>query len=296
MKLSGRLAALWAGLRHPWVAFFTAFYLVGLVFLSTLRQTTALHDVLLSMILAAVGLGVMSWFTLGEGSRPGPTPRPLVGFLLAVVLTIVHIVRPQFVPLPMNPGLIRDMLGNLIWLGLLPAAILLLSGASWKSLGLRSFLRTGGRWRSMAWVLVAALTLPALIIVGRLALFQQEPFWRLLLALLASYAYAWLARALPEEFLYRQVLQPSLQSLLRDPAAAIIVQALLFGLSAAGLRLARGEPWPLALLVATLEGGLTGVFYGLLRDRTGSLAMPVFIHAWVTMWFVLPQVILWMPR
>jgi membrane protease YdiL (CAAX protease family) len=265
------------------------FYLAGLVALIATRYMTTLLDVLSGLLIAGVGLAATTWITQGEGSRPGPAPRPWIGFLLVLALTITRIFKPDFVPLPVQAGLVRTALGNLLWMVLLPIAVLLLSGVPWTYLGSSNFSRGWGRWRRLVVVLGSILTLPAICQGNIIPTILSVPFHRLVVTLPLTYLYSALGVALPLEYLYRQVLQPRIEALLQRPAAAIIVQAILFGLAGAGWRIARGEPWPIALLGAAMRGSTLGLLYGLLRDRTGSLSIPLLIHAWVEMWRVLPE-------
>lgn len=291
MRPAGGFRQLWASLRHPWIAPTVLLYIAGLVALVFLHRGAALRALLVNLLIAALGLGITAWVTRREGSRPGPAPHPWVGVLLALGLSIFQIVRPDFVPLPLPSGPVREVLSALLWQVALPAAILLLCGVPWTYLGLSSLARGWSRWRRLLVILGGVLTLPALLHGGGLVLLVEEPAQNFFLALPLAYLYAGLGRAVPQEFLFRQVLQPRMQALFQRPTAAIVGQALLFGLAGAGRRIALGEPWPLALLTATLQGGALGFLYGLLRDRTGSLALPILVHTWVATWEVLPGVV-----
>ena len=219
-----------------------------------------------------------------------------LGAGLALALTIWQIVQPGFLPVVWMDRFWQEVPANLFFQVLVPGAVLLATGVSWKLLGLgRNMARRTRRWGRLGWILVALLALPAVLRLASLSPLKGKLPWMIPLALAAAYAYTLLSQGVPQEFLYRQVLQPRLQALLRQTTAAIVLQALLFGLAGAGRWIAQGQPWPLALLTALLQGSTLGLFYGLLRDRTGSLALPVLLHAWVDMWVVLPMVLQWIP-
>lgn len=292
MRPARGFRGVWAGLRRPWVFPFTLCYLCGLSLLVAFRRET-LREVLLSLLIAGLGLIVTAWATRGEGSRPGPAPHPWIGVLLVAGLTVFFLLRLDFIPWPVREGPLRELLSNLFWGVLLPASIFLLSRVPWSHLGLPGQARTAPRWRRLGVVLAGVVTLPALALPGVLPLHQGRPLWGLLLVFPLAYAYAWLARALPQEFLFRQVFQPRLQVLVQ-PTAGIFVQAIFFGVAGAGRRIAAGEPWPWALLVAVLQGSILGLFYGLLRDRTRSLVVPISVHAWLEMWTCLPVISQWL--
>lgn len=285
----------WAGLQLPWVAVYVLSCILGVIVLVALGQEEALSEVLSCWLMGVVGLVAAAWFLRGEESRPGPGLRPWLGAGLAVVLTVWQIIRPGVMSLDWLYEPLREVLANLFFQAIAPAAVLMMAGVSWKLLGLtRSMARRARRWGWLGWVLVALLALPAILRLASLNPLREKPLGVVPLALLAALAYALLAQAVPQEFLYRQVLQPRLQALLRQNTAAIVLQAVIFGLSGAGHWIARGQPWPLALLTALLQSSTLGLFYGLLRDRTGSLVLPVLLHAWVEMWGVLPLVLRWL--
>jgi membrane protease YdiL (CAAX protease family) len=294
MRTMEKPQSIWEWLRHPWVALYIIIYAGGLAALAALGNPEALRDVLRALLQASVGLTLTLWATREEGSRPGPAPQAWPGVFLALALTACQILRPRFLCPEFGSEPVRELLVQVGWLLLLPAAILLLGRVPWNYLGLTSLVRGGGRWRKLGLLLTAALFFPALLDPQVTTALMEGPLSRLLLALPIAYGYAWLARALPQEFLYRQVLQPRLQALLQRTIGAIVAQAILFGLAGAGWRIAVGIPWPTALLSALLEGSALGLLYGLLRDRSGSLLLPIHLHAWIEMWLVLPQALLWL--
>jgi hypothetical protein len=87
--------------------------------------------------------------------------------------------------------------------------------------------------------------------------------------------------ALPEEFLFRGLIQNWLQRTTKKPAASLLIAAVVFGAS----HLNNGPPIPnyRYFLLATIAG----IFYGRAWTRTGSLMSSSFTHALVdTCWSV----------
>jgi membrane protease YdiL (CAAX protease family) len=87
--------------------------------------------------------------------------------------------------------------------------------------------------------------------------------------------------ALPEEFLFRGLIQNWLQRTTKKPAASLLIAAVIFGAS----HLNNGPPIPnyRYFLLATIAG----MFYGKAWTRTGSLMSSSFTHALVdTCWSV----------
>lgn len=280
--------------RQPWAILYLLF-LVAVILPALLYGPPALRYRLLTVLaVAGLALGVSAYLTRCEGSRPGPTPRPFVGLLLASGMSLFFFLKPDaFLPLP--PSELRDGLSRmLLWL-IAPIGLLLLARASWSQLGLPLLFRVPGRFRSLLSLLVVLLSVPAIVDPQKIAVLLQAPWWRVALALPLAYVCGLLGEALPEEFLFRQLLQPRLQVYFRRPTPAIVLQALLYGLAVSGASLARETAWPLAFSVAVLEQSAFGLLYGLLRDRTGSLALPVLLHAWVAAWTFLPEVLSRMP-
>ncbi|MGC8874500.1 MAG: CPBP family intramembrane glutamic endopeptidase, partial [Chloroflexia bacterium] len=282
-----------APIRQPWVAFYLVFFLGVLVALAVLGPRGQLYRLLLTVPAGGLALGFSAYLTRGEGSRPGPTPRPFVGLLLAVGLLLFLLLRPDgFLPLP--PSKLRDGLVHLgMWL-VVPVGALLLMRVPWGQLGTAQLLRVPGRFRSLLSLLVVWLTLPAIADPQTFRSLLEAPWWKVALALPIAYSGALLGEALPEEFFFRQLLQPRLQAYFRRPTPAIVLQALLYGLAHAGSLLSGGAPW-LALGAAVLEGSVFGLLYGLLRDRTGSLALPMLVHGWAATWVFLPEVLRRLP-
>ena len=85
--------------------------------------------------------------------------------------------------------------------------------------------------------------------------------------------------ALPEEIIFRGIIAKNLSSLLQSIFLAVIFSALIFGAAhllngAAGLWPPAGWDWSLAGMTA-----VAGIFLGILYFSTGSLVLPIALHA-----------------
>ncbi len=274
-------------LYYSWGLFYILFSLAGLAGLALLRREDLAYRVVVGLAIAGVGLALSAWATSAEGPRPGPAPRPWFGFFLAVLISGVRLWRPDLFLSLSGPW--RDLGANLVGMFFLPLVALLAGGVSLSNVLLSSLERGWSRWSQLAIVLSVVLTLPALLFPGVLPLLLGQPLRRTLLLLPPALLQAGLGSALPEEFLYRQVLYPRLLVLLQRPTAALVGQAFLSSLAQVAFYLVQGEAWPAALVAGLVEGTAYGLFYGLLRARTGSLAVPLLVHTWVGMWAVLPR-------
>jgi len=110
-------------------------------------------------------------------------------------------------------------------------------------------------------------------------------------AIPAAFVWLTLEAGLPEELLFRAVLQTRVAAVLRTEPGAIFVSALLFGLAHApglylrGGQLAEGLPgpptvaWAAAYSVAIVSPA--GLLFGTLWWRTHSFVLVVLLHAWM---------------
>ena len=92
----------------------------------------------------------------------------------------------------------------------------------------------------------------------------------------SSIAYFFVA-ALPEEFLFRALLQRRLKSCVRDPAVAIVVAATIFGLMHVPV-MVRNWGWPWGLFFAIGVNGFGGAWLGYIYERTGSVWLVAAVH------------------
>jgi membrane protease YdiL (CAAX protease family) len=164
-----------------------------------------------------------------------PVRQPIIETALALALVLLWMLfrvgqYSDFLKLPVVPvGSLKDIvetvlpkLGEMV---VLPLVI-------W--LGLKYRLRDLGlRWKLRDWI-PALLPAAVLIISG---LVNNKPDeWR------DSLLYFFLAAGLPEEFLFRGVLQPRLEALLRSPVWGLYAAALVFGVSHLPINLSNAQP------------------------------------------------------
>jgi membrane protease YdiL (CAAX protease family) len=101
------------------------------------------------------------------------------------------------------------------------------------------------------------------------------PPWQFLLSAVGIFIFV----AIPEELLFRGIIQNSLQKTLLKPLPALIVTSIIFG--AAHLNNGPTQPdWRYFLLAS-----IAGLFYGNAYARTGNLMAPAIVHTLVdTVW------------
>ena len=92
-------------------------------------------------------------------------------------------------------------------------------------------------------------------------------------------AFYFFQAALPEEFLYRALLQARLQSLVRNKLNAIVTAALVFGLMHLPVN-SRIYGWPLSIAFCIGGNAFGGFLIGYLFYRTRSLGMAILYHLW----------------
>lgn len=108
-----------------------------------------------------------------------------------------------------------------------------------------------------------------------------EPFLPLLYALLPVGLY--FTVAVPEEALFRGIVQNLLARTLRAPIVALVSSAVLFGIVHS-----RGQHEPFYLAMYMAFAGLAGAFYGWAYCKTGRLAAGAVMHALVDWtWLIL---------
>jgi hypothetical protein len=130
-------------------------------------------------------------------------------------------------------------------------------------IGLRNFL------------LFAPVAIPIGLLTGFITISgRQFSGWQVLLSALGIFFLI----AIPEELLFRGIIQNFLEKTLRKPALALIVTSLIFG--AAHLNNGPRPDWRYFLLAS-----LAGLFYGNAYQRTRGLLAPAFVHTLVdTVW------------
>ena len=130
-------------------------------------------------------------------------------------------------------------------------------------IGLRNFL------------LLAPVAIPIGLLTGFITISgRQFSGWQVLLSAVGIFFLI----AIPEELLFRGIIQNFLEKALRKPTLALIVTSLIFG--AAHLNNGPRPDWRYFLLAS-----LAGLFYGNAYQRTRGLLAPAFVHTLVdTVW------------
>ena len=150
---------------------------------------------------------------------------------------------------------------NVVLFVLLPLLILL------------PFTRTADAFelRRFDWRLPAAL---ACLYLPFLAQGVTEPH-----SLLVCSAIYLFEAALPEEFLYRALLQTRLEAFFKDRLAPVAIAALVFGFMHLPINSAM-HGWPLSVAFCVGANAFGGFLLGYVYYRTGSLWLAVLLHAW----------------
>ncbi len=177
------------------------------------------------------------------------------------------------------------------------AAILLLliarlGGLDWRELGLsRAELRAGVPFAVASVIVVAAIVSTAVAIPATRDFFLSDRYDDTSEALLAAFVVIPLQTAIPEELMFRGVLQGTLGRLC-GPTGTLVYGAVAFGLwhilSSTGLTegneglsdtLGSGTVAQVAGIAgAVVATGLAGFVLGWLRQRTTSLLAPIALH------------------
>jgi membrane protease YdiL (CAAX protease family) len=223
------------------------------------------------------GILVIYWFfTRGQPYDNLPVRRPLLETLASLAFVAIWIVYRvgEYVHLIVMPPLVTSCCGDLsdtiipktIEMFLLPLIFFLMFRYSLSKLGLGLPLR--------AW-LPALLPLLDLVVEG---LSHQKP-----IGLLTRTITFYLGAGLPEEFLFRGLLQSRLESLARRPVWGLLLAAFVFGLSHLPIDLygSGWAHWEVAVENAfTFQMGV-GFALGFAFQRTRNLWPLTLIHALV---------------
>lgn len=214
---------------------------------------------LLARWLLVAALLVVWGFVYGiayGGVSPGGVHVP------GLTRSIAELLRWQ----PMR-GVNGPTLLNFLSLGLIPAVLLLATGARPDQIGFVSPIR-GSMWPSGA-----CLTLPAVFVVWAFA--SGRPNWPALGVILL---HSFLSNAFPEEVQCRGIFLPALRAVL-PLSWAVLIQGLLFGLFHLGGGISEeGGNYLLAMTGSVALDFPIGVALGIVAVRTGSLVLPIAIH------------------
>ncbi|MFW0796908.1 CPBP family intramembrane glutamic endopeptidase [Gordonia sp. CPCC 205515] len=167
-----------------------------------------------------------------------------------------------------------------------------LAGLQWGEIGIsRSELRAGVIYAVAAVVVVFAVVSIAVAIPATREFFRNDRYSSATDALLAAFVFIPLQTVLPEEFLFRGVLQGSLYRVF-SRRATLGIGALCFGMwhISSSLGLTSGNEGlsgilgsgvfgqVVGILGAVVATAFAGLVLGWLRDRTTSLLAPIALH------------------
>ncbi|HEX4750600.1 MAG TPA: CPBP family intramembrane glutamic endopeptidase [Bryobacteraceae bacterium] len=202
-----------------------------------------------------------------------------VGFLVVAAAPILLHVFPRIYISP-DAHLRIDVLGHLMWIRAGVLALLVLR--EWDA-GAFSLWPDMAEWRSgFTWFAVFVLPIAALALVLHDVRFDPlaGPWWRTLGIAVGTFLGVLWVVALAEELFFRGVIERAFLNTWRQPVAAILLSALIFG--AVHLWFHEFPNWRRACVA-----GLLGVGCGIAYWRSGSVRAPMVTHAFVvTTWRV----------
>ncbi len=218
-------------------------------------------------VIAALAAVLSFWYVL----LPRRTAYD-VGFLALAAAPMILRVFPRLYLSP-DPHLrLGDVLGHLMWIRLGIAALLIFREWNPGSFGLWPRLR---EWRiGTLWFLIAVIPLCALAMgIGMLRFAPlQAPWWRVAgIAIGTFFGVLWVL-GLSEELFFRGVIERAFLNTLPSPVLAILLSAVIYGISHAAYR---GFPNWREIAVTTVLGIACGIAYA----SSGSIRAPMVTHA-----------------
>jgi membrane protease YdiL (CAAX protease family) len=223
------------------------------------------------------GLMFVYWFfTRRRGMETLRVDRPIIESAIALGLVLLwmlfrigqyaHLIRLPTLTVLTSYELFETIAPKLLEMLLVPLVIWLALRYRPRELGLR------GGWRD--WIPALA----PLAVLALLGLQNNAPF-----AWLESCVYYYLGAGLPEEFLFRGLVQTRLESLLKSPAWGLYVAALVFGASHLPINLANATPenWISAFESAFTFQMSIGFALGFAFQRVRNLLPLTVIHTLV---------------
>ncbi len=225
-------------------------------------------------LLEVFGILFVYWFfTRRQASEMLPVRQPIIESALALALVLVWMLfrigqyasmydLPEF-SVAAIPDVYETIVPKIIEMVILPLALWTAMGYRRRELGLRF------GWR--AWI--PALAPMAVLIYLGLQNNKPAEWWD-------SLIYFFLGAGLPEEFLFRGLLQSRFEALLKNPTWAIYLAALVFGASHLPINLgsARPENWISAFESAFTFQLSVGFALGYAFYRARSLPPLMVIH------------------
>ena len=236
-------------------------------------------------------------YALGTDSFRSLPFLKLVAYVLLPVLLLLAIRQPEqrlvwqdvlailTLWLPLDFRWMRDVWGwpnhslaysmnSLLATGL--AVFLFVCVRSLDGVGYRYHFGKRDVWRGLRnFFLFAPVAIPIGLVTGFITISgRQFSGWQVLLSALGIFFLI----AIPEELLFRGIIQNFLDKTLRKPLFALIITSLIFG--ASHLNNGPRADWRYFLLAS-----LAGLFYGNAYQRTRGLMAPAFVHTLVdTVW------------
>ena len=200
------------------------------------------------------------------------SPNPAVDLLYLCLFAAIVVLRvfARTYPRPL-PKLDVSILGHLVLIRVMAFSFVALRGnvdADYRFLPNRSEFLAGLRWFALGIPVIGA----AFWALGLVA-FRPQPL-NILLAIGTFFGILWVT-AISEEFIFRGLLQPWIETWTSSPVTALVVASLLFGSVHLGFHFHGGFPnWRFAICAAIL-----GLFCGLARRQTGGIQAGMVAHA-----------------
>ena len=217
------------------------------------------------LMLVVVAIGATGLLYLGRGSK-----RPLLSDAAAILLVWLPI---EFNLLPQLPLPSRIELSiNLVQLLAIPfLAWLMLLVRNWPQLGFDLHLT----WRDLriallAFGLFSLVALPAALLSGFVSVSSSFPP---VLEIIGQGIFIWAFIALPEELLFRGMIQNGLMRVIRTPWVGLLLASVIFG--AAHLT-NPPDVWRYALFAT-----VAGLSYGWTYLKTNNVVAASLVHLWV---------------
>ncbi|HZQ09799.1 MAG TPA: CPBP family intramembrane glutamic endopeptidase [Anaerolineae bacterium] len=220
------------------------------------------------------GIMFVYWFfTRGRANETVPVRQPIIEAALALSIVLLWMLYRigEYVDLYKLPhmglGSLKDIFDTIVpkflEMFVLPLVVWLLLRYRPRDLGLR------GRWRD--WI-------PALIPIAALIFFglrnNTPRQWS------DDTFFFFLGAGLPEEFLFRGILQPRLESLLKSPVWGLYLASLMFGMSHLPINLSNTTPqnWNVAFESAFTFQLSVGFALGYAFQRVRNIVPLMVIH------------------
>jgi membrane protease YdiL (CAAX protease family) len=227
----------------------------------------------LGMLLLLAGVAGFWYVLLPRGAA---TDIAFVAVMAIVVLEKLF----RLIYLSPDPRLPLEILGQLMWIRLGVAAVLIVRGVEGTGFG---FIPNRREWRIGALHYVCFIPFgTALALLSGFARFRipDAPWWQVMLVAAGTFLGMLWVVALGEEFFFRGLLQQWLSKWLGSSVAGLLIASVLFGLVHLPFR--AFPNWRFAAIAA-----VAGLFYGNAFRKAGGIRASMVAHALVnTTWRV----------